>query len=51
MGLLAEVGFAGVCMVFVNEDGKYELIDGEMRTKFASQGDTPIPCLVLGVTR
>lgn len=51
IGLLAEVGFAGVCMVFVNEDGKYELVDGEMRTKFASEDDTPIPCVVLDVTR
>jgi hypothetical protein len=51
MGLLAEVGFAGVCMVFLNEDGKYELIDGEMRTKYSSDDDTPIPCVVLDVTR
>lgn len=51
LGLLAEVGFAGVCMVFVNEDGKYELVDGEMRTKYSSDDDSPIPCVVLDVTR
>jgi hypothetical protein len=51
IGLLAEVGFAGVCMVFLNEDGKYELVDGEMRTKYSSDDDSPIPCVVLDVTR
>ena len=50
-GLLAEVGFAGVCMVFVNENGKFELIDGEMRQSVASDGDFEIPCIVLDVTR
>jgi ParB-like chromosome segregation protein Spo0J len=47
-GILAEVGFAGACLVRQLEDGSYMLIDGHARTEVS--GDAELPCLVLDVT-
>jgi ParB-like chromosome segregation protein Spo0J len=47
-GILAEVGFAGACLVRQLEDGSYMLIDGHARTEVS--GEAELPCLVLDVT-
>lgn len=48
--VLATIGFAGALLVFTNEDGLPELVDGHLRlTKF--QPDELVPCLVLDVDR
>ena len=48
--ILSTIGFAGALLVFTNEDGLPELIDGHLRlTKF--QPDELVPCLTLDVSR
>src|SRR5437879_1145771 len=46
--ILKDVGIANACIVFQRKDGRYQLIDGHLRSK--TIGDKkPIPCLLLDV--
>ena len=46
--VLEKVGIASACLVYKNKAGKYQLIDGELRTTEISE--QPIPCLELDVS-
>jgi hypothetical protein len=46
-GILAEIGLADVCIVFVNERDEHELIDGHLRAETLPHQE--IPCIVLDV--
>jgi len=45
--ILREVGIAGALIVRPIEEGRYQIIDGHLRSK---RSDEPWPCLVLDVT-
>jgi len=47
-GILAEVGMAGAALARRLDDGRLELVDGELRADVAA--DDPIPVLVLDIT-
>ncbi len=48
-GILAEIGLADVCLVFINERDEFELIDGHLRAETLPNQE--LPCLILDVNR